>query len=448
MRTRPLPTDYMVVTPSRKAEQDFKVEYQVTSITPIYGGGVVAGVVDPAMPIRATAIRGQLRFWWRLLKKYRDPNKPLSDQALFNAERAIWGGMLGADSTANKDDGPVASQVHVHVHTVNKNVAIRSAEEQSKDSKGNPLPGVKYALFSASATTNQHSLWNPGIKFHLSLHAASNTASATDPANGLSQEQWGEVLEAVRWWANFGGIGARTRRGLGAVEVAEIEPLSLAEVERYGCSLHLQKSGSANAISAWDRAVAKLYRFRQEPGYGREKGQGNRPGRSYWPEPDSIRQLTQWTQGHPIKHAAVGRFPRAVFGLPIIFEIRGDDEPPKTSLLPVREGSSRMASPFIIKPIANGRGGYTPAVLCLPLDDLNNLALQLCVDDKEKHKLRRDVLNTFPVTLTRADEGDLSWWPVDDERQQTLGKTIAPMANFTSQGDPTPITAFLKFFES
>lgn len=37
-------------------------------ITPMYGGGVKAGRVDCKMPIRASALRGQLRFWWRLLR--------------------------------------------------------------------------------------------------------------------------------------------------------------------------------------------------------------------------------------------------------------------------------------------------------------------------------------------------------------------------------------------
>lgn len=33
--------------------------------TPLFGGGVRAGYLDPATPFRTSAIRGQLRFWWR-----------------------------------------------------------------------------------------------------------------------------------------------------------------------------------------------------------------------------------------------------------------------------------------------------------------------------------------------------------------------------------------------
>ena len=59
-------------------------------VTPIYGGGVQAAIPDISMPIRATAIRGQLRFWWRLLaqKKWH-----LSGKSLREAEFRLWGGI-------------------------------------------------------------------------------------------------------------------------------------------------------------------------------------------------------------------------------------------------------------------------------------------------------------------------------------------------------------------
>ena len=39
--------------------------YEIELITPIFGGGVEPRVNDPSFPIRTTAIRGQLQFWWR-----------------------------------------------------------------------------------------------------------------------------------------------------------------------------------------------------------------------------------------------------------------------------------------------------------------------------------------------------------------------------------------------
>ena len=69
----------------------------------MYGGGVKAGEVDLNMPIRASALRGQLRFWWRLLNSATYP----TSVGLFNAESALWGGI--------SSNGPQASQVRLQV---------------------------------------------------------------------------------------------------------------------------------------------------------------------------------------------------------------------------------------------------------------------------------------------------------------------------------------------
>ena len=83
-------------------ESDFVVTARCTLITPMFGGGVKAGEVDRGLPIRASALRGQLRFWWRLLNGAgRNPTD------LFIAESALWGGI--------SSKGPRASQVTLQV---------------------------------------------------------------------------------------------------------------------------------------------------------------------------------------------------------------------------------------------------------------------------------------------------------------------------------------------
>lgn len=57
-------------------------------VTPLYGGGVEAATVDKDMPIRASAIRGQLRFWWRLLAKHKW--KLGNTKAIQEAEFSLW----------------------------------------------------------------------------------------------------------------------------------------------------------------------------------------------------------------------------------------------------------------------------------------------------------------------------------------------------------------------
>lgn len=71
--------------------------YECQLVTPLFGGGVVAGQVDRRMPIRASAIRGQLRFWWRLLA-----SKRLNNPEEIRAEEfALWGG-LGTPPQASR----------------------------------------------------------------------------------------------------------------------------------------------------------------------------------------------------------------------------------------------------------------------------------------------------------------------------------------------------------
>ena len=66
-------------------------------ITPMYGGGVIAGEVDTALPIRASALRGQLRFWWRIAcAPFASPTQ------MFRREAAIWGGIASTQPTASK----------------------------------------------------------------------------------------------------------------------------------------------------------------------------------------------------------------------------------------------------------------------------------------------------------------------------------------------------------
>ena len=68
-------------------------------------------------------------------------------------------------------------------------------------------------------------------------------------------QQQEEVLEALRWWASFSGVGARTRRGLGAVKVTsddiELEPVTAEEVEARGGWMVTGQPAS-NATEAWE----------------------------------------------------------------------------------------------------------------------------------------------------------------------------------------------------
>ena len=280
------------------------VTLKCTLMTPMFGGGVTPGVVDRGLPIRPGAVRGQLRFWWRLLHRA-DPGS----QATFSAEAALWGAISGT--------GPRASRVALHVGggPVGPEGMVRADDRR--------FPSYAFIL----ERDDNPDLLKSGYEFTLTLRF---TPTVTDA-------QRDQVIEALRWWASFGGVGARTRRGLGAVKATsddiELQPVTREDVESRGGRMALG-APRENAIEAWKDAVEALKNFRQGEKVARNRGNGKRPGRSRWPEPDTIRRLTgACAPGHKPEHAVDGFFPRAAFGLPLVFQFKnknqGDPKGPK-----------------------------------------------------------------------------------------------------------------------
>lgn len=357
--------------------------YQCTLVTPMYGGGVKAGEVDKDMPIRATEIRGQLRFWWRLLnqKNYSDA------QALFKAERATWGG-LGDEETLAK------SKVAV---MVSKQPGFKT--QPSKEA----IEGIKYVFGQGEVQ------WlSAPQKFEIRLQYPHSVEL--------------EVVKAFQWWATFGGVGAKTRRGFGAIQVQDVVVVSDQELQEMGC-LVARAETTADALSAWQNGNDKLHHFRQRRGFARAQGSA-RPGRSYWPEPDQLRRdFKKDDDGkHKPAHAAGNVFGRAAFGLPIIFDFRKNSEPAKTELLPAGD-KERMASPLILRPcLHNGR--WTATALLLP---------------NWKEALHQ------PLRYKSGNGAPMSW-PKDEKEQKRIASTIAPMVKNGELRGSNPLTAFMAYF--
>jgi CRISPR-associated protein Cmr1 len=105
-------------------------------------------------------------------------------------------------------------------------------------------------------------------------------------------------------------------------------------------------------IEAWRYLLTKLRDFRQQRNQGSER---NRPGRSQWPEPDAIRRLTRCSSArHRNALSQLNVFPRAEFGLPIVFKFKDDThgDPNVTTLEGADDGEKRLASPLILRPMA------------------------------------------------------------------------------------------------
>jgi CRISPR-associated protein Cmr1 len=228
-------------------------------------------------------------------------------------------------------------------------------------------------------------------------------------------------VEAALWaWETFGGIGGRTRRGFGALRLASVDgqqvPAPPADKIAGEISTMLGKRVSRGewpkgvphldcdsrsftltapqpgALSAWDHLIEQYKNFRQ----ARRAG-GERPGRSYWPEPDAVRRLTGRSDpAHRQPVSNVTKFPRASFGLPIIFHFKDRDDPPPTNTLKGPD-HDRLASPLLLRPLACA-GGQTvglAAILASPRTPPGGLELEV------KPKAGR--ARTFKVSADLSD---------------------------------------------
>ncbi len=342
----------------------------IAVVTPLFGGGSVPCVTDDTHPVRGASVRGHLRFWWRACKAgaYASPDD------LFAAEEKIWGSIT------------LPGALTVSIETLAAGRARPCVEDRGRFQDHYPA----YALFpfqgdKKSGTTPADA--REGVRFRLRLGLAAGVDTAT-------KDSLAAAAKAALWaWITFGGIGARTRRGCGTLYCADPlfappdRPGDLTSWLRQAAREHVTSSAPRLPVPAlhgsrlllgreqkapllaWESAVNVMYDYRQKTGAGRDIGQSsNRPGRSRWPEPDSIRRLAGTSsRGHEPAHPADAYYPRADLGLPIIFHFkdqRGGD--PSDATLQARgEQATRMASPIILKALPLSERQAVPLVLCL-----------------------------------------------------------------------------------
>lgn len=324
------------------------------TITPLFGGGAQERKADEQNPVRAASVRGHLRFWWRATAGASYVDK----KALFDAESDIWG----------NTERP--GKVRVEVRTLsagNETEPVR--HEPNRSGKMQPVfapQKAAYALFPFQGTIKYGQTVDAPIKAreNIKFEVRVSCPSPLRP----------QVEAALHAWIFFGGIGSRTRRGCGSLELLEGE-IQLPEVAGKGGKLltalpqsYLLGAPQKDAVSAWAEAVALYRDFRQGVGVGRNEGrERNRPGRSRYPEPDTLRDITR-QYGHQTIHPVRG-FPRANLGLPIIFHFQGQGEPSDQALQGRETGKQRFASPVLTKAVKVG-GQWLPMLALLQSPDV------------------------------------------------------------------------------
>jgi CRISPR-associated protein Cmr1 len=312
------------------------IELELRLITPMFGGGYKAREVDPLLPIRPAAIRGHLRFWWRATAGARYAS--VAD--LYKAETELWG------AAATKDN-PAVGKVAIRVEVKDKGQMV------GYGSRGG-LP--KYFLFPFRPQKNiPATKGRENVVFTLRLILDTS----------LSEAQRAEVTTALKAWIAFGGVGARTRRGCGALTVLGnnanqwLPPTQgLAEwleMPRDAASDHdwTTLAGARgfitltkNAEDAWCKLGSFWERFRR----------GGLVSGTKWSDYRDV--LCNLDDQHDELALA-----KPFLGLPIVYQKFGKQTPFTGTLEPAESG--RMASPVILKPIALQGGKFGALVLVM-----------------------------------------------------------------------------------
>jgi CRISPR-associated protein Cmr1 len=434
------------------------LDLTIAVVTPLFGGGYETGAADPELPVRAATVRGHLRFWWRACNAHRYA----SAAALFEDEARLWG------QTHREGLVHAPSAIDVEVRILKAGTAtpgnytlgeLRWVDDRDPDPR-NSYPA--YALFPFRGERPQRGkpgkAPSPGlldVEFSLKLFA-----NADVPSRQHSALQ--SAAEAAVWgWVALGGIGARTRRGCGALwcndeRFAPIRAMSAAEAVVWlagQCSRHAGgdvlddcpplpllagarvalKSGRLNAIAAWREAVNVMKDFRQGDGQQNERsGRFDRFGRTLWPEADSVRAAAGLDMDRRANvHPAQPYYPRAELGLPIVFHFKDTNEPADHTLQVALPRATRMASPVILKPLMVTKSeGYPMALLMsapflatmtvddapvpISLDPAGPIAMPAAVFDQTKAQTVAPIRNNRPTYLDPRD-------PIRNARQAFLG---------------------------
>lgn len=409
-----------------KKQRDGKVELieKFEVITPVFGGGVYVDQSkghekdhDPITPVRAASVRGQLRFWWRATQAHRFD----SIEKMREKEEELWGAASKPAQIALEVEGrPADAPFNVFQWVPSKN----------NPKKKNLYPirgkeGLGYGAFPLRPEASKHPEGTPpGILTTLSGECA---LKLWVPANAAD-----DIRQTLDAWLLFGGVGGRTRRGFGAVRsVLHRQPAHPREfLDRFkgkraiaGVSSLCDAGFALGPIfdddtEALNRGLDRFHYFRQGADFGRNKGDGpHHPGRSRWPEADTIRQLTATSSAkHSRPEVWARKFPRAAFGMPIIFHFKDEKQgdPRDTELRP--EGNDRRASPLIIRPVRVG-------------EHVRPLALVL--NDPQRAREPLILKGTFKRSPAKCD-GSLT----NEE-----ARAIQPL-----DGETDPLVAFLNFF--
>jgi CRISPR-associated protein Cmr1 len=323
---------------------------QLQTITPMFGGSARTREVDESHPVRAASVRGHLRFWWRATAGA----QYASATELFKAETAIWGGSE-KQGQLQKDKHGLA---RVEVATMDSGLAISPSELGIQGGRSaaqtGPLEGYFVYPFRQEQERKE-ALGRQRVKFKVTV--------TLNPLLTSTQQQ--EIRLAILAWICFGGVGARIRRGCGALQAigenskdwtpansqalwtlfASEEPKQTAVQHTIlaGGRLHLRHYTQKDAaMQAW-RDLGRFWAHFRKGHYTERRPLYSPMSGSAWYDHQTLRRLNS--------QATTVALIKPFLGLPIVYQ-RFKGEVYAGTVSAKAPHGTRFASPVILKPLA------------------------------------------------------------------------------------------------
>src|SRR5512133_98402 len=172
-----------------------KFEFEI--ITPMFGGDSKSWELNIKAPVRAQSIKGQLRFWWRTMQ-FIDKKEELLEK-----ENRLWGGKISETQS-------VQSRVKLSIIHKENGIKIQKAELNEKETtiKNEIIPTYLAFPITSELKGGKVIEYVTEVNFILQLI--------------FPVEFENEILDTLKLWTLFGGVGARTRRGCGGLFCKEL----------------------------------------------------------------------------------------------------------------------------------------------------------------------------------------------------------------------------------
>jgi len=326
-----------------------EIQISIKVLTPAFIGGW--DNVNTS-EFRVSSLKGLLRYWWRAFysQNYNNYNQLLQE------ENEIFGGQ--------------GLRSRISIRIIDKNERISNLQNLQNSPITHNLTGIRYlffSMFSMGRSPGRNQFINPGSSYKLSV-------------SSIDEKYLKEFLKALCALENFGGIGARSRRGAGSIYVENIEyinfnvgkneiPKFLYE-ERNNRAFNLQNfinenlsfAKKAENLPEFTKISNEYFYYKIIDGNYRNWedilnyiGKKLKDFRSYQRPPFNNEAIA--IKNYLANRRYIGPNPitKTAFGLPIIYRFRNGRS---TQVKPKNSEYPRRASPLFIKVGIKPNGNY------------------------------------------------------------------------------------------